>query len=542
MDHVDADGRRISGQGDLERLRPIIAAALADPEILKIGHNLKYDIQVLARAGFDLKPPLADTLIASYLIEPERRSRKLDDLSLAVLGRELTSFSEATAGLDDQFVRVALDAARDYACEDVRAAFLLWEIFRKKLAENQLEGLFYKTEMPLVPVLSAMETAGVRIDGDLLAGLGETFARDLALLEQEIYRLVGGEFNINSPKQLGEILFEKLKLPHGRKTKTGYSTDMKVLEKLCRYHDLPALVIRSRNLSKLKNTYIDGLIAQISPEDGRVHSSFNQAVTATGRLSSSNPNLQNIPIRSDEGRKIRAAFVPEPGCLFVAADYSQIDLRVLAHYSRDGALVAAFNNGEDVHKRTAAEVFAVNPGFVTPEMRRVAKAINFGIAYGMSAFGLAGELNIGRGEAAEFIDRYFSHYSGVKAFMEEIVVHAREQGYVTTLMGRRRPVPDIGVKNANRRQIAERTAINTPIQGTAADIIKLAMIAVEKRLRGDSLAARQVLQIHDEIVIEAPENEAETVAAIMKQEMESVMELTVPLVVNVSLGKNLAET
>ena len=542
LGHVDQEGRPLPGQADLDEIRPLLAGLLADPAITKVGHNLKYDLQILSRAGFELAGPLFDTLIASYLIEPERRSRKLDDLSLALLGFELTSFKEVTDGLGARFARVELAAARDYACEDVRAAFLLRERFMPALEPAGLRELFDRAEMPLVSVLAAMESAGVLVDGDLLAGLGEAFAADLVRLEDEIHAMAGCQFNINSPKQLGEVLFETLKLPHGRKTKTGYSTDMKVLEGLCRYHDLPALVIRHRNLSKLKSTYIEGLIGQISPKDGRVHSSFNQAVTATGRLSSSNPNLQNIPIRSADGQKIRAAFVPAEGCIFVAADYSQIDLRVLAHYSRDEALLEAFNQGEDIHKRTAAEIFTVSPLLVTPEMRRVAKAINFGIAYGMSAFGLAGELNIARKEAAEFIDRYFGHYPGVKRFMEEVVEEARAQGYVTTLLGRRRPVPDIAAKNATRRQFAERTAINTPIQGTASDIIKLAMISVEKGLRSAGLGARQVLQIHDEIVIEAPEKEQGEVAALLTAEMEAVMELAVPLVVNVTTGKNLAET
>ena len=537
--HVDDRGDPLPGQADLDSLRPGLAAAFADPDILKVGHNLKYDIQVLSRAGFEVVPPLACTLIASHLAEPERRSRKLDDLSLALLGRELTSFAEAAG--DGGFARVGPGAARDYACEDVRAAFLLWRHYEPVLERDGLMRLFQEVEMALVPVLAAMELAGVAVDREALAALGRGFDRDLAELEAEIHRMAGREFNINSTKQLGEILFEELKLPHGRKTKTGYSTDLKVLEKLSRYHDLPAYVIRHRNLSKLKSTYIDGLVGQIHPVTGRIHSSFNQAVTATGRLSSSNPNLQNIPIRSPEGQKIRAAFVPAAGCVFVAADYSQIDLRVLAHYSGDAALTEAFRKGEDIHTRTAAEIFTVNPALVSPDMRRAAKAINFGIAYGMSAFGLAEELNISRREAKEFIERYFAHYPGVQRFMEDIVERARGQGFVTTLMGRRRYLPDIRAKNAGRRQFAERTAINTPIQGTAAEIIKLAMIAVEKRLRREGLAARQILQIHDEIVIEAPEKEAETVAGMMKEEMEQVMTLDVPLAVNVSRGRNLAE-
>jgi DNA polymerase-1 len=340
--------------------------------------------------------------------------------------------------------------------------------------------------------------------------------------------------------QLGEILFDKLKLPHGRKTKTGYSTDVKVLEKLA-FHELPRAMLIHRNLSKLQSTYVEKLAGLVHPKTGRVHTSFNQTVTATGRLSSSNPNLQNIPIRTEEGQRIRQAFVPEKGHVFVAGDYSQIDLRVLAHYSQDKALLEAFRAGQDIHSRTAAEIFFVSPMLITSQMRRVAKTINFGIVYGMSSFGLASQLNLSRKEAQTFIDRYFKHYAGVQQFMEDIVKQARKDRYVTTLLNRIRLLPDINSSNRTRREFAERTAINTPIQGTAADIIKLAMIKVDQELHKAKLQAKMLLQIHDELVFEVPVKEADTIEKLVKDCMESVLHLDVPLVVNISVGTNLAK-
>jgi len=522
----------------LEALRPV----LEDGSRAKVGHNLKFDYAVLRRHGIRLAGALRDTMIASYLLDPSRRAHKLDDLALEFLDRRLTSFKEVTDGdkRPDAFTYVPLAKAGDYACEDSLAAFLLWEEFRPKLVAAEQWSLFVDMEMALVPVLAAMEQVGIRVDPEVLQRLSAEFGTQIADLEAEIFRLAGEEFNVNSPAQLGVILFEKLHLPQGRKTKTGYSTDAKVLEKLALCHDLPAAVINHRNLVKLKSTYVDKLVGLINPGTGRVHTSFNQTVTATGRLSSSNPNLQNIPIRTPEGQRIRAAFVPRPGWRFLAADYSQIDLRVLAHYSQDVALLAAFRSGQDVHNRTAAEIFQVNPGFLTPEMRRVAKTINFGIVYGMSAFGLAEQLNLSRKEAATFIERYFTHYPGVKRYMAEIVGQARESGFVTTLFHRRRYLPDIASSNKMRREFAERTAINTPIQGTAADIIKLAMLEVARRLEAADLEAVMLLQIHDELVVELPPDEEARVAALVREAMETVCELSVPLVVNLAQGDNLA--
>ncbi|MDA8165606.1 MAG: DNA polymerase I [Desulfobacteraceae bacterium] len=541
--HKGEDGGRCDGQLTngcaLAALRPL----LEDPQLPKVGHNLKFDYHVLCNQGVRLAGPLWDTMIASYLLDPSRRSHGLDDLCEEILQRRLTSFAEVT-GKDKRegpFAYVRIDKARDYACEDVAATLLLWRQFRPRLEALGLWGLFTELELPLLPILARMERDGVKVDPEVLRGMSAELDAQLANLEEEIFRQAGEEFNISSPRQLGVILFEKLKLPQGRKTKTGYSTDFKVLEQLCLYHELPAVIIAHRNLSKLKSTYVDKLPTLIDPRSGRVHTSFNQTVAATGRLSSSEPNLQNIPVRTREGQRIREAFVPDAGHLFLAADYSQIDLRVLAHYSRDEALVAAFQAGKDVHQQTAGEIFRVNPMLITPEMRRVAKTINFGIVYGMSAFGLATQLNISRKEARTFIDRYFALFAGVRRYMEEIVRQAQTDGFVTTLFHRRRPLPDINSPNRISRELAERTAINTPIQGTAADIIKLAMLRVDEQLRRQGLRSRLLLQIHDELILEVPEAEVAPATALVREAMEGAFALAVPLVVNIGVGRNLAE-
>ncbi len=541
--HRDGDGTLLANQLDLALVQKNLVPLFFDPHLPKLGHNLKFDLPILENHGLDLSGPLWDTMIASYLLDPSRRSQKLDDLCLEMLGKRLTSFGEVTAGdkRTDSFAYVAPEAAKNYSCEDVLGAFLLWQQFRPKLEQFGLWTLFSDLEMELVPILVQMEQTGITVDQAQLHRLSEDFGQQLADLEKTIYALAGEEFNINSTRQLGEILFAKLGLPQGRKTKTGYSTDVKVLESLARQHDLPAAILAHRTLSKLKNTYVDKLPELIHPKTGRVHTSFNQTVTATGRLSSSNPNLQNIPIRTPEGQKIRAAFVAAPGQLFLSADYSQIDLRVMAHYAKDPALLTAFRAGQDVHNQTAAEIFRVNPAFISPEMRRVAKTINFGIIYGISAFGLAAQLNLSRKEAATFIERYFAHYAGVKRFMEEIVEKARQDGFVTTLLNRRRLLPDINSSNKVSREFAERTAINTPIQGTAADIIKLATIAATRRLSEQGLGAKLLLQIHDELVFEVPAAEIEATGTVVKEAMEGVMQLDVPLVVNTVVGENLAK-
>ena len=541
LGHLDDSDALVEGQLQISDVIPVLEPFLTSSDIVKIGHNLKFDWTVLkAQTDIDMWP-LADTMVAAHLLEIDR-SLKLDDLCLD-FGFQLTSFDEVVEKdkRPNAFAYVSMERACHYSCEDVYGALVLWNTFGERLAENELDFLFYDIEMKLVPVLAQMEIRGICVDNTVLAELSLQFSESIDALEKEIYQHVGHEFNINSPKQLGVVLFEELGLPHGRKTKTGFSTDVKVMEKLAASHPVPALILKYRTLAKLKSTYVDKLVLLKAEDSGRVHTSFNQTITATGRLSSSNPNMQNIPIRMEEGNRIRRAFVPKEGMVFLSADYSQIDLRVLAHYSGDDSLTQAFLAGDDIHSRTAAELFNVSPMFVNPDMRRVAKSINFGIVYGMSAYGLSQQLSISRTEAQRFIDKYFHLYAGVKQFMIDIVEKTRIDGYVTTLLGRRRTVVDILATNKNKREFAERMAINTPIQGTAADIIKCAMIRVEGELAKNGLGAQMLLQIHDELVFEVSENEVDKTKEIVCQVMEAAMELDVPLRVNCEVGKNLAK-
>ncbi|THB70298.1 MAG: DNA polymerase I, partial [Desulfobulbaceae bacterium] len=542
--HLEADGSRCSAQLPLDLVMNKLRPLLESETHYKLAHNLKYDYAVLKNCcGIELSGPLIDTMIAAYLAEPSKRSYKLDDLCLE-LGLTMTSYESVTRGdkREDSFAYVEINKAGNYSCEDVYGCLMLWEDFEPQLEQNDQLGLFHDLEMRLVPILAEMEAHGITIDPAHLDQLSEEFSSKLSKLEEKIHTLAGHEFNVNSPSQLGAVLFEELGLPHGRKTKTGYSTDIKVLEKLAPAHELPALVIEYRNIAKLLSTYVDKLKLLISPHTGRVHTSFNQAVTATGRLSSSNPNMQNIPIRTEEGNRIRAAFVPEEGKVFLSADYSQIDLRVLAHYSQDPALLKAFQSGEDIHNKTAAEIFGVSSMLITSEMRRVAKSINFGIVYGMSAFGLSSQLQISRKEAGRFIDRYFELYGGVKTFMNEIIETARTQGYVTTLLNRRRYLPEITASNKMRREFAERAAINTPIQGTAADIIKLAMLRVQDLLRAnENRECKLLLQIHDELVFEMSREQSERLAGGIREAMEEALVLDVPLKVNMETSTSLAK-
>ncbi|MCL2790534.1 MAG: DNA polymerase I [Desulfobulbus sp.] len=541
--HYDETGNIVAGQLSLAQLTGFLRPLLAGGRIVTVGHNLKFDLAILAaphNGAIRLSGPLYDTMIGAWLLDPDRHSYKLDDLCQEIDIR-MTGFAEVTGGdkAEDAFCRVGLEAAKNYSCEDAYGAMQLYLHQRPLLARTNLLALLQEVEAPLIPVLAAMEREGILVDGDRLAALSDEFGRRLQADEQGIYAVAGMAFNIHSPKQLGEVLFDKLHLPKGRKTKTGWSTDVKVLESLSLTHELPALVLQYRNLAKLKSTYVDKLASLQNPKTGRVHTSFNQCGTATGRLSSSSPNLQNIPIRTEEGRRIRSAFIAADGCTLLAADYSQIDLRVLAHYSEDHELLAAFRGGQDIHRRTAAEIFFVAPELVTSDMRRVAKTINFGIVYGMSSFGLASQLHISRKEAQTFIDRYLAHFSGIKKFMQAIIDQARRDGWVTTLLGRRRLLPDINSKNRIQREFAERTAINTPIQGTAADIIKLAMIQVGRELTQCRSQARLLLQIHDELVLEVPEHELAEVSALVKACMESAMPLRVPLVAHLDHGHSL---
>ncbi len=523
----------------LKQLKPLLEA----PKPKKIGHNIKYDLILLHRHGCTLKGIEGDTMVASYLLDPTKRNHSLDELAEEVFGHQMISYKEVTAKLEkgQSFAFVPLSQAAQYACEDAHVTYLLYTKFWPRLKEESLWELFKTIERPLIKVLAKMEMAGIKLDLPYLRELSQELALALQDLEREIFRLAGEQFNVHSSRQLAYILFEKLKLPKRKKTpkRTAYSTDNEVLEELSVYHELPKLLLEYRALSKLKSTYVDALPPLVNPDTGRLHTSFNQTVTATGRLSSSNPNLQNIPIRGEWGYKMRRAFIPKEGWLFLSADYSQIDLRVLAHYAEDQTLIEAFRRGEDIHRRTAAEIFGIPPELVTPEMRRMAKTINFGIVYGMSPYGLAKELKISHKEAKAFIERYFARYPGVKAYMEKIVIEAREKGYVKTLFGRKRPLPDIRSPNRAAREFAERTAINTPIQGTAADIIKLAMIEIDRAL--STKRARMLLQVHDELLFEVPPDELEEICDLVREKMEGIVRLKVPLKVNWATGKNWAE-
>jgi DNA polymerase-1 len=525
----------------LNRLRPI----LEDPDIKKVGQNIKYDWIVLSRHGVNLEGVVFDTMVASYLLNPSKRAHNLDQIALDFLGHKAISFQEVAGKGKNalSFNQILLEKAVPYACEDADITLMAKDELMPKLEEIGLNHLMERVEMPLVPVLMRMEMRGTCVDIDRLHELSKSFEHQLEALEASIYGLAGEEFNINSSQQLGNILFNKLKLPTLKKTKkkTGFSTDVDVLTRLAEEHEIPALLLKYRTLSKLKSTYADALIDLVNPETGRIHTSYNQTVTATGRLSSSDPNLQNIPIRSDEGMEIRRAFVPRKGWKLLSADYSQVELRILAHYSDDQILIRAFEKNEDVHARTAAEVFQVPPSSITPELRRQAKAINFGIIYGMSAFGLSKQLGISQQMAKTYIDNYFARYKGVKRFIDQTLKEAKRTKTAGTLLGRIRLLPDIGSSNHNVRQAAERTAVNTPIQGSAADLIKLAMIKVDQEIRDRKLETAMLLSVHDELVFEVPPHELDSVTRLVKEIMEGIWDLKVPLSVNVAVGANWAE-
>ena len=523
----------------LEAVRPL----LASPRQLKIGQNLKYDILVLARAGVEVSGPIYDTMLASYLANPATRSHGMDNLAAELLNYHTISYSEVAGSGKKQigFEEVEVEKATTYAAEDADITLRLYEKLVPMVTEQHQDGLLNDVEMPLLQILAGMERAGIRINPEFLGGLSADMEKKLAVLEAEIHQLAGGPFNIGSPKQLGEVLFENLGLPKGKKTKTGWSTDVEVLNKLAEDHEIAAKILDYRSLMKLKGTYTDALPKLIHPETGRIHTSFNQAVTATGRLSSSDPNLQNIPIRTEEGRRIREGFIPSDGCVLLSADYSQVELRILAHMADEPALKEAFARGEDIHRSTASEVLGLFPEMVTDEQRRAAKAINFGVVYGISAFGLAKQLGINRREAQQFIDTYFERYPGIRTFMDACIAEAREKMYVTTLLGRRCAIPEINSKNGAVRGYAERNAINYPVQGSAADIIKVAMVKIAARLAEEGLQARMLLQVHDELVFDVPQAELEKVSALVKSEMQGAVDLSVPLLVEVGSGRNWRE-
>jgi DNA polymerase-1 len=525
----------------LNQLKPVFE----NPKIKKVGQNIKYDWLVLLRNGVDLQGVIFDTMLASYLINPSKRAHSLDQIALDFLDHKTITYADVVGkGKKDRgFGQVPIEKAIPYACEDADITLLAKNVLQPKLEEIGLFDLFKKVEMPLVPVLMRMEKTGVSVDTEKLRELSKSFEQRLEGLESRIFAVAGEEFNIKSSQQLGYILFEKLKLPVQKKTrkKTGYSTDVNVLTVLARHHELPALILGHRTLAKLKSTYADALANLINPETGRIHTSYNQTVAATGRLSSSDPNLQNIPIRTDDGREIRRAFIPRKGWYLVSADYSQVELRILAHYSDDEILIQAFLDNEDIHARTAAEVFQADPSSIIPELRRQAKAINFGIIYGMSAYGLSQQLEISQKMAKTYIDNYFARYQGVRRYMDHIIKEASRDKKTSTLLGRIRFLPDINSPNRNVRQFAERTAINTPIQGTAADLLKLAMIRIDAAFSEKNLRSAMLLTVHDELVFEVPPDELEEVKTLVKDLMEGVWELKAPLKVNVEWGRNWAE-
>ena len=525
-----------------ERALEIVRPLLEDPEIGKVGHNIKYDLVVLERAGICLAGIVMDTMVASYLTDPSRLRHNLNEVSLQYLRRKPIPISSliGKGSKAITFDHVPVDRACEYASEDADLAWQLFEVFRPELRERQLESLFEEVELPLIGVLARMEKHGIAIDREIFDELLVEIETRRVNLETEILEMAGEPFNVNSPKQLQRILFDKLGLKPVRKTKTGYSTDVDVLEQLAHVHPLPEKILEYRTLDKLRGTYVEALPKLVNPDTGRLHTSLNQAVTATGRLSSSDPNLQNIPVRTELGRRIRKGFVPgHPSQRLISADYSQIELRILAHLSGDQNLQTAFFEDADVHRDTAARVFHVSPDDVTPEMRRQAKAVNFGVVYGISAFGLARNLGISNAEASRFIQDYFAQYPGVRAWLDATIEAARKDGYVTTLLRRRRYLPDLKSADVNTQKAAERAAINTPVQGSAADIIKLAMIRVDAALR--DMNARMLLQVHDELLVEAEADCAEDAASVMKRIMEEAIALEVPLKVDVGIGTNWAE-
>ena len=518
---------------------------LEDPGKQKIGQNLKYDMSVLARYGIELRGVAFDTMLESYVLNSVATRHNMDDLALKYLGKSTIAFEEVAGKGAKQitFDQVEIEIASKYAAEDADITLQLHEALWPKLqALPSLQSVFEKIELPLVSVLSRIERNGVLLDSGLLNRQSAKLSQRLQELERDAFELAGEPFNLGSPKQLQTIFFEKLQLPVKKKTPKGQpSTAEDVLQELALDYPLPKVILEYRGLSKLKSTYTDQLPKQVNPGTGRIHTSYHQAVAATGRLSSTNPNLQNIPIRTEEGRQVRKAFIAAPGYQLIAADYSQIELRIMAHLSSDAGLLTAFAQGLDIHKATAAEVFGQSLDAVTADQRRSAKAINFGLIYGMSAFGLARQLSIGRGDAQSYIDLYFERYPGVLDYMDRTKALAAEQGFVETLFGRRLYLPEINTSNFQRRQGAERTAINAPMQGSAADIIKLAMIDVDRWLTTDKPDARMIMQVHDELVLEVKADQVVEVAAILTAKMSQAVELKVPLLVETGVGLNWEE-
>ncbi|MDI6786917.1 MAG: DNA polymerase I, partial [Planctomycetota bacterium] len=538
----------------LSNIKPL----LEDKTMCKIGQNIKFDIRVFKQSGMSIKEPIDDIMIASYLLNPARRAHGLEEIAQEYLGHQITTYKDVVGKGKKEitFDKVEVNQAKDYSAEDADVTFLASKILLPRLREEGLQELYEKLEMPLVEILAEMETTGVKIDTELLHTLSDEFQQRIERLKKPIYKLAGKEFNIDSPKQLQVVLYEELKLKAERRIKTGFSTDNDTLSKLAYQHELPAKVLEYRSFSKLKSTYVDALAQLVNPRTSRVHTSYNQTVTATGRLSSSEPNLQNIPVRTEEGRRIREAFIPEKGYLLISADYSQIELRLLAHFSQDKSLLSAFEYNQDIHTRTASELFNISEEMVSADMRRLAKTINFGVIYGMSSHGLATELKISHGEAQSYIDSYFVKYPGVKLYIDNSIKEARKNGYVITLLGRKRQMREINSENKALKGFAERVAVNAPLQGTAADLMKLAMINIFNRLKIEELKSRMILQVHDELVFEVISDEEKKVISLIRDEMENLggdfsarggsasggkVSLSVPLRVDISKGRNWAD-
>ncbi|PKL52301.1 MAG: DNA polymerase I [Nitrospira bacterium HGW-Nitrospira-1] len=527
-------------QIDIRDTVKAISPIMQDAGISKIGHNLKYDLTLLGQNGVSVAGKLFDTMIAAYLLNPNKPNHSLDEVAFEYLSKRKKSFMEVVKKRAS-FAEVPIDEATSYAAEDAALSYELKDLLFDKLEEAGLLDVYFNIEMPLIEALMDMEKSGIKIDPDLLNSFSREMSVEIDSIQKRIFFLAGEEFNINSPKQLSMVLFHSIGLSPSKKTKTGFSTGMEALEELAEVYELPREVLNYRSLTKLRSTYLDTLPLLINTQTGRLHTSFNQTIAATGRLSSSEPNLQNIPVRGEWGKRIREAFMAEPGNLLLSADYSQVELRILAHLSGDEGLINAFNMDIDIHTRTASELYGVSLDKVTPDMRRTAKTVNFGVIYGMSSFGLSEALNIDRRDAEKYIQQYFERHPGVKEYITKILAEAKEKGYVTTLFGRKRPVPELNSHNKNILKQGERLAVNSPIQGAAADIIKLAMIHIRKSFHSQKILAKMILQVHDELLFEVPESELETVLKIVKKNMEEAVTLSVPIKVDIGYGKNWAE-
>ncbi|MCB9254871.1 MAG: DNA polymerase I [Bdellovibrionaceae bacterium] len=534
--HVKADENAPQPvQLSLAAVQKHLGPLLADATLPKVGQNIKYDIQILKRFGLPVAGILSDTMLASYVLDPEQ-SHGLDAMAFRLFGHQNISYEDVTGKGKSQvlFSHVQIPQATEYAAEDAEVTLAIHEKLFPEIEKAHLSKVFSDIEVPLIPVLADMEDTGVLVDDKALEKLNVQLEEEIEQVQENVYELAGEEFNLNSPKQLGHILFEKLKLPVVKKTKTGFSTDESVLETLAKSHPIAQWLLGNRELVKLKSTYVEGLLTRIHPETHRIHTRFNQTVAATGRLSSSNPNLQNIPVSRDGKYDIRSVFIPKDGCSLFSADYSQVELRLLAHMSEDPELLKAFERDEDVHAHTARLIFGTEE--VSSEQRSVAKTINFGVIYGQTPYGLSQQLKISTSEAKSFIDNYFARYASVKSFMQKLIGQAQKQGYVTTILGRRRFVKEIDSKNRMRREMAERLAINSPLQGTAADMIKLAMIDIYNKLSEQKLKAKMILQVHDELVFEVPNDEKKTLEPLVLQAMEKALPLRVPLKVDSKWG------